>query len=304
MATEQGSGQRPEDLTDDDILSLPLDSAPGSILTEIWARHATVQSTRNFAQFNRELDDAYAGPRRFTSQAAVDRKHAAERDERQILYARAYQQFQETMQDIRDRTDDLLRRIDEQEEVARERLAAIRKRAIVLSDGRRVYVGDHGDYLDEDGQTLAGQDDADARLGHAAHPEAPTWKEKVEAQRRYDEALKMHEDVTRFRDRIGSEDGQGLSGEQLKDLAERNAARLEGYEAAFKRTVDARAATMEHLPTNYGNADYMALATSYASKLDPKGPGLKADFAPAAQRQSSPEPPIPASAVTAPRRSL
>jgi hypothetical protein len=300
VARERDSTQRPEDLTDGDILSMPLASVPSFMLTEVWARHATLQSSRDFAQFNREQDDAYAGPRRFSSQAAVDRKHAAQREERQHALLRAQQRFQEAMQDIRNRTDDLLRRITQQEELAQQRLAEIRRRAIVLADGRRIYVGNDGTYLGEDGQVLGVNDAAEARAKHAVQPDAATWDEKTAFERRSDELRRMNQDVVEFRESVDNGNADGLTAQELDELAERHEKTLAVYEAGFHARFEAAAPA--GLARDYGSADYMAAyTTSFAGTLDPKRPGLRDEFKPAAAAEDPAQPSAPGPGTPVPR---
>src|SRR5262249_28121189 len=79
----------------------------------------------------------------------------------QLLVLAAYER---EMEEIRERTDRLMERLDEQERACRRRLAAADARAIVLHDGRRVLVDGKSGYIDEaTGDALEGDDKAEAQ---------------------------------------------------------------------------------------------------------------------------------------------
>jgi hypothetical protein len=196
------------------------------------------------------------------------------------------------MQDIRSRTDDLLRRIEEQEQLAQQRLADIRERAIVLPDGRRIYVGEDGAYFDEEGQVLGVNDATEARAKHATQPDAATWKEKTEFERRSDELRRMKQDVIELRESVDNANVEDLSAEQLDELAERHGKTLAVHEARFHARFETAAPAES--TRDYGSADYMAAyTTSFAGTLDPKRLGLRDEFKPAAAAEDPAQPSAP-----------
>lgn len=179
--------------------------------------------------------------------------------------------------------------------VAREHLRGIDERAIALKDGRHVYVGSKGDYLDAHGRTLDGQDRDDAHALHQQNPKAATWAEKSDAEQQVENLRQLKERVQTLDHDAGKEDGKGLSTDELDSKHKDYAGRLSACEKEFQDQKEHRVAGIGKQVTDetYGGSDYMSAyepsgrTTSYASTLDNANGAatLKKDFAPAAAGQ-------------------
>jgi hypothetical protein len=150
------------------------------------------------------------------------------------------------------RTERLLQRIDEEQVRIDERRREIEDNALRLHDGRRAYI-DGDRFRDGEGRVLTGADEADAARQHEYHPDASTWAEKQEIDRRAYENQKLKDKILKDR-----EDGQGTP--------DQAAQRLDGYEKEFVEKVQARQEEIDAAATggndtqsitDYGTADYM-----------------------------------------------
>jgi hypothetical protein len=156
-------------------------------------------------------------------------------------YRRDQMAYEQEMRDISERQDRLLLRIGEEETRIDERRREIDDHAIRLQDGRRAYV-DGDRYRDGEGSLLAGADEAEAARQHEYRPDASTWQEKQEIERRAEENQRLREKILKDR-----ESGQGPPQEAAK--------RMDGYEKEFAEKVQARAGQPV---VDYGSADYMS----------------------------------------------
>jgi hypothetical protein len=168
------------------------------------------------------------------------RKEAQQRDE----YARQ-------MEQVRERADELLARLDEQERETRQKIAEADSRAIVLADGRRVLVGKNGDYIDEaSGMRLDGNDKTEAAGKRQANSETE------EEHNRLKEALAKNLEA---KDRVleatalASQDGANPTPEEKKQQA----ARAESDLAMAQAVVTAR-------EDHYSNTPEAALTSTDA----------------------------------------
>ena len=141
---------------------------------------------------------------------------------------------------IRERQDRLLLRIEEEQREIDKPRKQIEDNALRLCDGRRVYV-DGDRYRDGEGRALAGPDEAEAARQHQYQPDASTWEQKQEIERRA-------ADIKRLKDKILTDREEGISPEEAGN-------RLSGYEKEFHDKIEARAS---QAPIDYGVADYMA----------------------------------------------
>ncbi|PYX53519.1 MAG: hypothetical protein DMG76_25265 [Acidobacteria bacterium] len=181
-------------LSEEEELALPEDGTPASDLPAVWSRHDAIAEKKQADQINNELyNPNFSGLHRLTTpgEDAVAREKK-ERREHEI----AYENFQRTMRSIQERTDVLLEALGEEERICRGRLDALNKRAIVMGDGRRVFVGGNGEYIDErDGHALRGNDRDEAHARHAHKLDAATWDERNEATDRYEKACRLRHEV-------------------------------------------------------------------------------------------------------------
>src|ERR1017187_5729453 len=108
-----------------------------------------------------------------------------------------------------------------------------------LHDGRRAFA-DGNRYVDED-RALTGADEAEAARQHQYQPNASTWEQKQEIDRKAEEARRLKEKILKDRE-------QGIGPEEAGN-------RLTGYEKEFAQQAQERAA---QAPVEFGAADYMA----------------------------------------------
>jgi hypothetical protein len=152
----------------------------------------------------------------------------------------------------RQRTDRLLAQIEDQQRVVEKRRKEIEDNALRLNDGRRAYV-DGNQYRDGQGTLLEGRDRDEAAALHRDNPEASTWEQKQEIDRRAEELKRLKDKVLKDR-----ESGEGTPEEKRQ--------RLSGYEKEFADKIAARQQAMGAAATggandpvpDYGSADYMA----------------------------------------------
>jgi hypothetical protein len=230
---------RDDDLTDDQLLTVPGEDIPSGRLAEYFARRAMVVHDRAFTETMLELSgDSTRHLMIFAGQDPRERRRIEDDSRR-----RAWLASQE-MEEYRRR---LARRIEEQLALVQERFDDIDRRAIKLHDGRRAYVdGDH--YVDGQGRVLTGVDDAEARAEHANNPHAATAQELAEAERQRRELERLQRDV---------EAGQGV---EKQDAAS-------DYEKRFRQATETRSTEIEAKPDDY-SADYM---TAYAGPSGGEG---------------------------------
>jgi hypothetical protein len=209
-----------ENLPDAVLLALPeAQVSPGS-LTLLWARKADTLRQRDL----KELSDELNGLSRSRRMLAPGQTDEAELRRRRELKARE---------------DDLLRRINIEQQRILVEMEELDRRTIRLHDGRRTYV-DGKDYRDEQGRVLHGADRDEAEAQHRQNPNAATWAEKQEIEARAQEAQALKDKVVR--------DGEGPMTE--------NEQRFKGYEKELADKIDAR---VKEPPVDYGSADYMSV---------------------------------------------
>src|ERR1039458_7598384 len=107
---------------------------------------------------------------------------------------------------IRERQDRLLLRIEEEQREIDKPRKQIEDNALRLRDGRRVYV-DGGRKRDGEGRVLTGPDEAEAARQHQYQPDASTWEQKQEIERRA-------ADIKRLKDKILTDREEGISPEE------------------------------------------------------------------------------------------
>jgi molybdopterin converting factor small subunit len=149
MGSDKTIDQQLQDLEavpESELLVLPEANIPAGLLAAIWERTAVIKEKKQEDETVLRID---------TQERRVEQsKERARNDAREL----AFEQFQATMQDVQERSEKLLERLAQREIVARQHLREIDERAIVLKDGRHVYVGGKGEYLDAQGKALDGQD--------------------------------------------------------------------------------------------------------------------------------------------------
>jgi hypothetical protein len=275
-------------LSEDKLLALPEANVTPANLPKLRSLHAAALQRRNAEELAREMDPSYTGPRFFTHAPRGEAERRARESEE---FLRLYE---ESMRQARDRSSELLDRIDHEQLMNRKRLEEIDARALTLKDGRKVYVGEDGDYLDREGHKLQGNDKDEASGLHELDPNAATWAERTEVERKNETLRQLRERVETLRDDAGKESGQGLSPDTLKARSDDYAKRLSGYEKEFQSQLQDRTAALsaqgQVTDDSFGGSDYMAAYgssgrnTSHAATLDsqPNNGTLKKDFAPAA----------------------
>ena len=181
------------------------------------------------------------------------------------------------MQDVQDRAQRLMERVEEEERRAQERRHEIDERAIRLHDGRLVYT-DGDNFRDEKGRVLAGSD-RDEAAGRSRAGDA-TWREKTNVERQVDALHRLQEKVGRFQNNVSRETYDNVKPENADKTASAANAELAGYEKEFQSNMKGKG---EGAVQDYGSADYSGFkTTSYAAAIDPgAAKTLRTDFAPA-----------------------
>ena len=235
-----------DDVPEDKLLETPTQTA-GVDLSRLWAIRSNLVHQRELDELNRELS-GNAPPRMLMPWSDPHTKElVAEKRRRE---QRAYEQV---MLQITERQDRLLQLIDQDQARIEERRKEIDNNALRLLDGRRVYV-DGDRFRDEQGRVLTGVDEAEAARQHEYRPDASTWAEKQENERRAEEAEKLKQKILKEK-----ETGEGTP--------EQQSAQLDADEKDFADKVQARRDAMNTTPAisapaasapDYGNGDYMA----------------------------------------------
>jgi len=123
-------------------------------------------------------------------------------------------QYEEEMQEVRDRADALIARLDEDERQCREELEKIRNRPIVLRDGRIVEPDANGQFTtDANGRTLSDADKAEAeRQQKQKEADEQVWAARIAR----DEEAKAHALKAK---ELASQSGANLTPQQMKQQA-------------------------------------------------------------------------------------
>jgi hypothetical protein len=242
-----------------EILAMPGGAIPPGWLTAFFTRRTALIRQHERDELALELSGDSA--RHLMISPDQDPRVMRRREEEQRR--RAWLAEQE-MLEYRQCTDRLLAQIEDQQCVIEKRRKEIQDNAIRLHDGRRAYV-DGNRYVDEQGRELTCGDRDAAAEQHRLHPDASTWEQKQDIDRRADEAKRLKDKVLKDR-----ESGEGTPEEKRQ--------RLSGYEEEFAGKIAARqeamggAADGEHNDpvTDYGNADYLAeLGGEYTVSMVP-----------------------------------
>lgn len=234
-----------EALPETELLALPGQAIPAGRLTAFFTRRAELLRLHELDVMM--LERSGNSVRHFLTFADTDPRLRQRREEYERR--RAWLTEQEILQH-RQRTDRLLAQIEDQQRAVENRRKEIDDNAIRLRDGRRAYV-DGDQYRDEQGRLLQGSDRDEAAAEHRLHPEASTWEQKQEIERRAEELRRLHDNVLKNR-----ESGEGTP-EEKRQL-------LSGYEKEFADKVAVRQAEMGTSAASpgavpdYGSADYMA----------------------------------------------
>jgi hypothetical protein len=217
------------------------------------------------------------------------------------LQAFAEAEYEHEREEISERADRLMTELDEQERACRKKLAEADARAIVLTDGRRVLVGNRGEYIDEaTGDTLQGKDKADAQRQCTADSETVAEKKKLTAELAQNEEAREH---LRKAQAISQTDSKNLSPEEMKEkeTEARNELAIAEEKAKGVAYVDTEAATDTLTALGIGSSAN-SRTTSFASTMDGKekiSSPLQNEFSACAlgagENGDSPEPACPPS---------
>lgn len=236
-----------DDLDEADVLALPGEAFPPGRLTEFFVRRAALLHQNELDEL--ALERSGNSTRHFLIFPGMDPKERQRREEE--ARRRAWLAEQE-MLEYAQRTDRLLAQIEDQQRVVEKRRKEIEDNAIRLHDGRRVFV-DGDQYRDEQGRLVEGRDRDEAAALHRQKPDASTWEQKREIDRRAEELKRLKDKVLKNR-----ESGEGTPEEKQQTLS--------GYEKEFADKIAARQEAMGaaaaggagETVTDYGSADYMA----------------------------------------------
>ena len=223
-----------DDITEDKLLEMPEQALPDG-LSRLWAIRSGLLHERELDEMNRER--AGDAPPHMLMPWNDPREIRRVQEKRR----RELRDYEQAMQEISERQDRLLLLIDAEEARIDERRREIDDNALRLRDGRRVYV-DGDRYRDGQGRVLTGADEAEAAHQHEYRPDASTWTQKQEIERRSEDAKRLKDKILQDR-----ESGQGTP--------EEAGTRLSGYEQEFHDRIEAQA---QQAPADFGSADYMA----------------------------------------------
>jgi hypothetical protein len=223
-----------DDIPEDKLLETPEQALPGD-LSRLWAIRSGLLYQHQADELNRELAGD-APPRMLMPW--TDPREIRRIEEKRY---REQRENEQAMREISERQNRLLQRIEEEQARIDDRRREIDDNALRLHDGRRVYV-DGERYRDGEGRVLFGAEEAEAARQHEYRPDASTWSQKQEIERRAEDAKQLKEKILQDR-----ESGQ----ERPEDAS----MRLSGYEQEYHDKIEARA---QQAPADYGSADYMA----------------------------------------------
>jgi hypothetical protein len=223
-----------DDVSEDKLLEMPEQALPGG-LSRLWAIRSGLLYERQAEELNREL--AGDAPPRMLMPWTDPREIRRVEEKRH----REQREYEQAMREISERQDRLLLRIEEEQARIDERRHEIDDNALRLHDCRRVYV-DGERYRDGEGRVLSGADEAEAARQHEYRPDASTWAQKQDIERRAEDAKRLKAKILQDR-----ESGQGTP--------EEAGMRLSGYEQEYHDKIEARA---QQAPADFGSADYMA----------------------------------------------
>jgi hypothetical protein len=240
-----------DDMPEDEFLEMPEQALPGD-LSRVWAIRSNLRHEREADELSRELAGDAPARMIFPWTNPHERRRIEEKRRRELL---AYEQ---EMIENEQRYDRLLQRIGEEQARIDERRKEIEDNALRLRDGRRAYV-DGDKYRDGEGRVLTGADEAEAARQHEYHPDASTWAEKQEIDRRAEENQKL-------RDKILKDRQEATGAPATEGNTQAASQKLDGYEKEFAEKVQEREGEMDaaaagannaQAVTDYGSADYM-----------------------------------------------
>jgi len=236
-----------DDIPDDKLLTLPGETISGSGASSLWSRRTNVQHERELEEFNRELAGDAPPRLLFPWTELREKKRLEEKHRLEQL------QIEQEMREIAERQNRLVIQIEEEQADIERRRKEIEDNALRMQDGRRVYV-DGDRFRDEQGRVLIGADEAEAAQQHEYRPDASTWADKQENERRAEEAEKLKQKILKEK-----ESGEGTP--------EQQSTQLDANEEEFAEKVQARQSEMNAAPArvrtassspDYGDGDYMA----------------------------------------------
>jgi len=240
-----------DDIPEDEFLEMPEQALPGD-LSRLWAIRSNLLHQREADELNHELAGDAPARMIFPWTDPHEKRRIEEKRRREPLA------YEEEMIENEQRTERLLLRIDQEQAKIDERRRQIDDNALRLRDGRRAYI-DGDRYRDGEGRVLTGADEAEAARQHEYHPDASTWADKQEIDRRADENQRLKAKILKDR-----QEAMGASATEGNTQAA--AQRLDGYEKEFAEKVQAREEAMAAAATggnntqsvtDYGTDDYM-----------------------------------------------
>ena len=209
-------------MSEDELLLMP-ELATGDIAS-LWAIRSNILHARELAEIYNEHQGttrprmlfAWNSPR---EQEQLDEKRRHEKAE-----------YEQQIRDIAARQDVLLRRIEYEQAVIEKQRQDCEANALRLRNGRLAYV-DGDRYRDGEGHLLTGADEAEAARLHEVRPDASTWAQKQDIDRR---AI----DVKRLKEAVIADNDATLSGRETTDTAQQH---LSAYEKQLADNVEERA---------------------------------------------------------------
>jgi hypothetical protein len=247
------SRHNPRMSEDDDT---PLDNLPSSGLASLWAVRSNLRHDREIAEIIAEKNGTVRPMNLLPWNTTREQERLAAR------HRREREQYEQSLRDLAARQDRLLERIEEQQAVIERERQDCEAHAIRLRDGRRVYV-DGDRFRDGEGTIITGSDEAEAARQHEYRPDASTWAQKTDIDRRQAEAQRLHDEVMADKGAPPDEASARLTAEE-KEFADQVEARQQAMNTP---------ASAPHLP-DYGNGNYMndytlSAQPAFAKAADP-----------------------------------
>lgn len=238
----------PYELPEDKLLLMP--ELPVGDITPLWAIRSNILHDRQLAELAAERAGTARPINLLPWNAPQEQQRLAEKHRREQL------EYEQRLRDITARQDRLLQRIEYEQAAIEKQRKDCEAHALRLNDGRRVYV-DGDRFRDGEGRVLTGADEAEAARQHEYRPDASTWQQKQDIDRRYADAEKLKNEI--------------LADRQSGTAPQDEAIKLDGYEKEFAAKVEAKAAQPV---TDYGTADDYTLSAvpAFTAAADPVSP--------------------------------
>jgi hypothetical protein len=267
-------------LSEDKLLALPEANVALANLPKLRSLHAIAIQKRNADELARELTGASTSHRMLGYDPEKRKQEERDQENRHRRHLQELRDYEQAMQEVREREDHLLARIDAEERRLEKQRKEIEDNAIRLTDGRRVYV-DGQTYRDEQGREVLGVDRDEAAEQHREKPQASTWDQWSNTHEQLEEEARIKREIEARR--AQRETGDKLGEDERQERVKEEQTAIGRYEQQ-QDNIEKRAVEIEKQGINQYSAAYGS--TSYAAAMDGKdasGAAVKTEFASAAE---------------------